>query len=374
MATASAIQVVDDTLRRIADAGLGDVPMNPRPEVTVGPLDRDADGPRLNWFLYRIAPNPAYRNMEPPRTGSHTARGAPPLALTLSYLLTAFPAELTSTGDQAQIAHVALAAAMRKLHEQAIVGPGSGFLPPSPPPLVEPLRITMDDLDVEDLTKLWTAVSKPMRVSVGYAVSLVVVEQQRRHQPGPPVRRRRVLILPSAGPRLRALDPARVGADLPATLYASGLVQQTEFRLAAEDGDPTPAPLEGDWPMTVVTRAPDGVVLRLPRHDLVPGVRRLDAVTQVEGLPAGGDGIALTVVPTIVTPPPSVAAGAAVTLTTAHTAPDTEVFLDATRIAPSAVAATSVTFTVPGAITGTRTLMLRSRRLAGPPVIVVVTP
>jgi hypothetical protein len=374
MATASAIQVVDDTLRKIADAGLADVPMNPKPDVTIGPLDREADGPRLNWFLYRITPNAAFRNMEPPRTGSHTARGEPPLALTLSYLLTAFPAELTTTGEQAQIAHVALAAAMRKLHEQAIVGPGSAFLPPSPPPLAEPLRIAMEELDVEALTKLWTAVSKPMRISVGYAVSLVVVEQQRRHQPGPPVRQRRALVLPSVGPRLRALDPARVGANLPVTLQASGLEQQTQFRLAAEDGDPTPAPPEGRWPMTVVSREPGSVVLRLPRHDLVPGVRRLDAVTPAEGLPAGSDGIALTVVPTIVTPPASVAAGAAVTLTTAHTAPDTEVFLDATRIAPSAVAATSVTFTVPGGTAGTRTLMLRSRRLAGPPVTVTVTP
>ena len=44
----------------------------------------ESDELRLNWFLYRIGPNLAYRNMEPPRTGWRTARGRPPLALQLS--------------------------------------------------------------------------------------------------------------------------------------------------------------------------------------------------------------------------------------------------------------------------------------------------
>ena len=83
---------------------------------------------------------------------------------------------------------------MRALHENAIVGDGG----PVPSrrlrtPLVEPLRITLETLDLEAITKLWTAASQPMRLSVGYEVSLVVVDAPGR-------------------PRGRAAGEARVGS------------------------------------------------------------------------------------------------------------------------------------------------------------------
>jgi hypothetical protein len=372
MTAASAIQVVDDTLRRLADAGLDDVPMNPKPDVTVGPLDRQADGTRLNWFLYAIEPNPSFRNMEPPRTGSHTARGAPPLALVLRYLLTAYGETPTLTGDQDQISHVALAAAMRKLHEHSIIAAASPFLP-GPAPLVEPIRIALETLDLDALSKLWTAASQPMRLSVGYVVSLTVIEQQQAFQPGPPVRERRVFVVPGAGPRWRSVEPARIGADLPTVAEVDGTTSGTVFRLPATDDDPAGAPADG-WPMAVISRDAAGAVLRLPRHDLAPGIRRLDASTSVDGLGAGTDSIALTVVPTVLSTGSPVTAGAPLTLTTAHCAPDTEVFLDATRITPTAVTPTSVQFTMPATSSGPRLLSLRSHRVAGPTFPVTVTP
>jgi hypothetical protein len=373
MTAANAIQVIDDTLKRLADAGLGDAGMSPKPEVTVGSLDREAEGPRLNWFLYRIEPNPAFRNMEPPRTGSHTSRGAPPLALCLHYLLTGYPAEPTSTGDQEQIVHVALAAVMRRLHESAIVGLDSPFLPTPPPPLVEPLRITMDPLDLDGLSKLWTAASRPIRLSVAYTVSLVVVEQQLEQRDGPPVRVPSAIVVPSLGPRLGTAIPDRIGADTSTTIQATGVTADTVFRLAAEAGDPTGVPSDG-WPMTVVARTATTVELRLPRHDLEPGVRRLEAISSVAGLPAGRDRTAVVVAPMILANSSPVTAGATVTLTTAHCAPDTELFLDGTAVAPTSVAPTEVTFVVPPGLAGERVLTLRSRRAAGPSYPLEVTP
>jgi hypothetical protein len=372
MATASAIQVVDDALRRIADAGLNDVPMDPKPDVTVGPLDRETEGTRLNWFLYAIEPNPSFRNMEHPRTGSHTSRGAPPLALVLRYLLTAYADTPTLTGDQDQVAHIALAAAMRKLHENAIVGPASAFLPAPAPTLVEPIRITLHSLDLDALSKVWTAAAQPMRLSVGYVVSLAVVEQQQVHRDGPPVREPRVLLVPGGWPRLRSLRPPRLGADVTTRVQVVGLTAATEFRLAPEPGDPAGAPAEG-WAMTVVERGSGRVTLRLPRHDLMPGIRRLDAGTTLEGLRSGGDSIALTVEPTVVAAGPATA-GAPLALTTAHCGPDTEVFLDATAVTPTTVTATSVELTVPAPAAGARVLSLRSRRVAGPGFPVTVGP
>ncbi|GAB3836888.1 DUF4255 domain-containing protein [Dactylosporangium cerinum] len=369
---ANAIQVADTVLKRLAEAGIADAGIQPKPDVTIGPLDREADGPRLNWYLYRITPHPGFRAMEHPRTGTVTSLGRPPLALTLHYLLSVYPAALTSAGDQELVAHVTLAAAMRRLHESAIVGAGSPFLPASSD-LVEPLRITLQSLDLEALTKVWTAAAQPLRLSVGYEISLVVVEQQARHVPGAPVGSARTLV-GTLGARLLGAAPTRIGADTPTVVRVLGGSAETAFQLAAEVDDPAGAPA-GGWPMTVLSQDVDGVRMRLPRDDLAPGVRRLDAVSMMEGLPAGRDSIGLTVVPTVLSLDRPPTAGSPVVLTTAHCAADTEVFLDGRAVAPDSVSATSVTVTVPAATApGGHAFTLRSRRVAGPAFAFEVAP
>ncbi len=372
MAGVTAIQGVDETLKEIGKQAVA--ALNPKPEVTVGTLDRDDDDLRLNWFLYRVSPNPAFRNMEPPRTGWRSSRGRPPLALTLSYMLTAFPAAATNGGDQEQFAHAGLVAIMRALHENAIIGEGEPVLSALATPLVEPLRITMDDLDLEAVSKIWTAVSKPLRLSVGYEVSLVVVDSTLRHTPGPPVRERRAIVVPSLGPRLRAVEPARASQGDDIAVRAEGLVAGTAFTLARQPDDP---PGTGDWAMVVgAGPAPGTVVLQLPRPDLAPGTRRLDATTTEAGLPVGRDSIGLTIVPRVTPPAAPLATGTPVTLDTLHAAPDVEVFLDGTALASADVAfasPTQVGVTLPAATpAGPVTMMLRAGRVAGPEVEVSV--
>ncbi len=253
LAGVTAIQGVDETLKEVAKQAVAS--LSPKPDVTVGPLDRDDDDLRLNWFLYRVSPNPAYRNMEPPSTGWRTARGRPPLALRLSYLLTAFPASSTNGGDQEQFAHAGLAAAMRELHENAVINEGEPILSALAKPLVEPLRITIEDLDLEAISKIWTAVSKPLRLSVGYEVSLVVVDSTQVHTAGAPVRTRRFAVAPSLGPRLVSASPSRVGHGVEITVAVEGLTSGTIFTLAREAGDP-PAPRPGRSPSRDRLRAP----------------------------------------------------------------------------------------------------------------------
>jgi hypothetical protein len=367
MGTVTAIQGVDDTLKKIAtDAVAG---LSPKPAITVGPLDRDDDELRLNWFLYRVGPNPAFRNMEPPATGWKTRRGNPPLALELSYLLTAFPASTTNGGDQEQFAHAGLAATMRALHENAIVTEAAPELSPLAKPLVEPLRITLDALDLEAITKIWTAASKPLRLSVGYEVSLVVVDATEAFAPGPPVRTRRVAVTPSMGPRLLSVDPPRITHGVDTTVRATGLTAGVTFLLAREPDDPA-GPAEG-WAMTVVPDPPSGtVVLRLPRDDLAAGARRLDAVALEDGLPAGRDSIGITVVPVVTGPATPVATNTPVGLDTAHAAADVEVFVGGVRLDPADVtfqSATQVEVTIPAATpSGPTDVGLRANKVAGP--------
>ena len=365
MAGVTAIQGVDETLKELAKQAVAS--LTPKPTVTVGPLDRDDDELRLNWFLYRLVPNAAYRNMEPPQTGWRTSRGRPPLALRLSYLLTAFPASATNGGDQEQFAHAGMAAAMQAVHENAIIPEDEPVLSPLAKPLVEPLRISMEDLGLEDISKIWTAVSKPLRLSVGYEVSLVIVDSMQVHTAGPPVRSRRLAAAPSLGPRLVAVTPGRVGHGDAFTVAAEGFTAGTELTLAREEGDPSGS---GDWPLDVVESAPGTVTLELPDPALAPGPRRIDAVASEAGLTLGRHSIGITVVPRVTGPSTPLAKGAPETLETVHAAADVEVFLGGKRVPPadvSFVSATEISVTIPSATpSGPADVMLRASKVAGP--------
>ena len=134
---------------------------------------------------------------------------------------------------------------MQALHANAVIAEGDAVLSPLATPLVEPLRITLDDLDLEAITKLWTASTHPLRLSVGYEVSLVVVESPQTHVAGPPVQTRRVPVAPTHGPassrpstrhaRRRAIDIAVTGR---------GLIADAQFTLAREPAT-RPAPAAG---------------------------------------------------------------------------------------------------------------------------------
>ena len=314
--------------------------------------------------------------MEPPRTGWRTARGRPPLALQLKYLLTAFPASATNGGDQEQFAHAGLAAVMQALHANAIVTETEPVLSPLVKPLVEPLRIVMDTLDLEAISKLWTAASQPLRLSVGYDVSLVVIDTTARHTAGPPVKERRVVPAPTLGPRLGSVDPPRGSFGTAFTVEVAGLTAGTTFTLARETGDPA-GPANG-WPLTLVPNPPPGaVVLELPRADLAPGTRRIDAAAVEDGLLVGGDSIGVTVVPAITAPGGPIARNAVASLATAHAAADVEIFVGGTPLAPGRVtfvSPTQVDVNIPNTVAaGATDLALRANKVAGPPVGAVLT-
>jgi hypothetical protein len=374
MAGVSAIQGVDETLSKLSSVAVAG--LTPVPAVTIGPLDRDDDNLRVNWFLYRIDPNPAYANMEPPRTGWRSARGRPPLALQLHYLLSAHAAPLTAEGDQDQFAHLALGAVMQAVHEHGIIGPGDALLSNLALPLVEPLRIVMATLDLESITKLWTASTKPIRVAVGYEVSLVIIDALGEHSGGPPVQTRRVAVAPTMGPRITAVSPSRVSAGIAFTVTVAGLTESAVFTLARELSDPA-GPV-GGWPLAAVAAGPDQIALTLAQGDLLPGDRHVHVRETENGLAGGADDVGVVLVPAITSAPATVARGATVSLVTVHAAPGVEVFLAGQPVpAPDLnyVSPTQVDLTIPAAAgLGPSSVALRAAKVAGPPVSMTVTP
>ncbi|WP_331755561.1 DUF4255 domain-containing protein [Streptomyces sp. NBC_01643] len=305
--------------------------------VTSGPLDRPVSTTRLNWFLYRITPAPVLMNMEPPQTGWRTRRGKPPLALTLHYLLTADPGELSATGDETVAAHDALIAVMALLNERAVLGPDTQIT--SNPAktvsqvtgaldgLVEPLRITLDSVPLETITGLWASGLKSLRLSVAYQVSLVTVPAPVAFVAGPPVQERRVGVIPAAGPRITGIRPEPVSFGEDIEVAATGLGDDVLVTLSRADGDPDdpadgrPNPASthstGPWRLAAVLSAA-GLTVTLPNALLVPGRRGLELTNQASGFAAGTAKAGTTVAPAVRAVAGPLQPGQPATLTVAH--------------------------------------------------------
>jgi hypothetical protein len=167
--------------------------------VTVGTPRRPDDpavveDPRVNLFLYRVTENGYLQNQEIPGQGTGGAFGRPPLSLNLHYLLTAYGSVAVQDAPVAapffdeRIAHFLLGSAMRVLHDVPVVTPqlltvtapsGMPVLHDSLRDAFERVKITLEPLSLEDITKVWTALSLRYRLSAAYLVTVVQIESRR---------------------------------------------------------------------------------------------------------------------------------------------------------------------------------------------------
>lgn len=184
MSNSLAIASVTATLRWLLDK-IGKIP-----EVTVLPLDKASEGihaqkPRINLFLYQALPDAAFRNMDMPGRMKSGETGHPPLPLTLYYLLTAY------SGDERDEmkSHALLGKAMGIFHDHPVLGEKE--VRQAWDPLhkelgdiafvdqVERIRITLQPLLFEEMSKLWTTFQIHYRLSAAYQVSVVLIESAR---------------------------------------------------------------------------------------------------------------------------------------------------------------------------------------------------
>src|SRR6185503_6101191 len=193
MSNRLAIAAVTATLRSLLATGVG------IPDVTARPLDLargDSDsGEQLNLFLYQALPDAAWRNRDMPRQTKPNETGLPPLPLTLYYLLTAY-----GDKDNDTSAHKLLGSAMGVLHDHPLLSsaeiknttsaPGSGLQDSDLHEQLERVRITLQPLTFEEISKLWTTFQTHYRTSAAYQVSLVLIESTRPSKTPLPVLKR----------------------------------------------------------------------------------------------------------------------------------------------------------------------------------------
>jgi len=162
--------------------------------VTILPPDKargNGNANQLNLFLYQILPNAAWRNMNIPSQVAAGETGNPPLALTLHYLLTAFGKDNDTT---LPFGHHLLAKAMSIMYDHALLGPDeirsatSATFPGSDlDKQVERVRITLQPMSLEEISKLWTGLVTQYRLSVGYEVSVMLIDSTQAKKTPLPV-------------------------------------------------------------------------------------------------------------------------------------------------------------------------------------------
>jgi hypothetical protein len=138
-------------------------------------------GARVNLFLYRVTEDAQLKNQEILGAGNPADYGQPPLSLDLHYLITAYG----STDEDDVDAQRILGDAMRVLHDHGMITEkllrkkgdkaDQPVLDPSLRDQFEKIKVYLDPISLEDLTKIWTALTKPYRLSAAYSVGLVQI-------------------------------------------------------------------------------------------------------------------------------------------------------------------------------------------------------
>ena len=210
-----AIQGVSSSIKNLLEKFMflnrAAVPAANRVAVTLGLPDQDAEGKRVNVYLYHINECPYLKNQDLPGSAHPSEFGHPPLVLDLHYLVTAY-AE-SDEGDQIE-AHQILGDAMRALHDHPyLLG---DILDPSLEGAIERAKVTMEPLTVDDITKVWLALTTPYRLSAGYKVTIVQIQSRLQRSAGAligegPAAGPRVAVTPMQRPRIEEVLVIRQG-------------------------------------------------------------------------------------------------------------------------------------------------------------------
>jgi hypothetical protein len=134
---------------------------------------------QVNLFLFRTATNAAWSNQPVPERSRAGEDAPPPLALTLSYMLTAYGRD---NDAQRPFSHLLLGRAMSVLHDNPVLSPDAlrASLPEIGwPTQFERVRLTLQPVSLDDLSKLWSGFQTQFRLSAVYEASVVLIESNR---------------------------------------------------------------------------------------------------------------------------------------------------------------------------------------------------
>jgi hypothetical protein len=199
--------------------------------VTLAPPDVDVagvNGARVNLYLMQAIENASLKNQEIGRGQHPAAYGHPTLSLDLRYLMTTHSA--IETQEEADLnAQTILGDAMRVMNDfgnridhLAITNAGAGtpgdpILHPDLTREFERLKVVLHPASLDDITKVWSAVSGTnFRRSVVYEVTVIQIETRQARVRPQPVEVRRILMTVRKRPEIvdAYVSPAAPGEPI----------------------------------------------------------------------------------------------------------------------------------------------------------------
>lgn len=257
--------------------------------VTLLPPGEDPPpGNGVNLYMYRTNESPYLKNVDWPgdRSGA-PSKPEPALSLELFYLMTPFAAR-PQPNDTEDAAHRMLGQAMLVLHEHPILNrihiPGfdaDTALPDFILNSFEDIRVRLHPVSMDELSKIWSTIGKPYRLSVAYEVTLVqLTPTVPSANGGGIVQTTGLRVVTITAPRLRAVTPNQG----PLASRAGGQNNPSSLRL---DGfgfaflDEPPTVTVGDVPVAVTAASDRQITVLLPSR--LPAGPEEDVRVQVNG-------------------------------------------------------------------------------------------
>ena len=238
MSNALAIATVTATLRNLLDGGLNDPDFQTISGITGAALTtrppdiaRDGERNQLNLFLYHTRPNAAFRNADLPFQVRPGETVPPALALDLFYLVTAY-----GQGNDDQLGHRLLGMAMSRFHDHALLSQDeieAAMLNTTLHEQIERIRITPHPMNIDEMSKLWTAFQTEYRASTAYQVSVVLIESSRPARTPLPVLQPLLTVQPSLLPPFPTLTRIDIPDSRPSVRLGDTLTLRGHHLIAA---------------------------------------------------------------------------------------------------------------------------------------------
>ncbi len=220
MSAGTAIGMVSESLRELL---AGEMTLTPPVNVTLLSPDDTGGDRRVNLFLYKVGENPFFKNADWQVRPGDSRLAPPPLALNLSYLLTAYAPNDPLIGNATS--HAMLGEAMRVFHEHPVLP--AEYLETGLADAREEIRIVPTTLDVEAISQIWATFTQPYRASAPYDVSVVQLDAAAVRRREVPDRVRTVGVpgvqAPFHPPVVTAMTPSNGPAGTTVTFAGQGL-------------------------------------------------------------------------------------------------------------------------------------------------------
>ncbi len=222
MSASTAIGMVSESLRNLL---VGEMSLEPSMNITVLAPDEPGGGSRrVNLFLYKAQENAAMKNLDwQVKQGEPGRLVPPPLSLNLFYLLTPYAQNDPQTGNSA--AHEILGDAMRVFYENAIMP--EDYLAEGLTDARHQIKIMLNTLDLEEMSRVWNTFTQPFRLSVLYEVSVVQIDMLTESERAMAARVRQVGIpdvrAPYHPPVLESVNPTSATAGSTITFEGAHL-------------------------------------------------------------------------------------------------------------------------------------------------------